>query len=291
MRNNKTHILILAVGLLLVSCVKESIYDTSHPTQGEVVVTADWSGISKDAVVPANYILSVNGVKQMVYGATNTFENLLDPNNYNLLVYNTPENVVIDGTTATINEKADGTLELFPGYLFSATKDLNVVQDNVLCVNMKMVQSIQTLVIVLRLNPGDDARVVSNNALLSGVANTIDLTTGKPNVLGLGKSAKPIFELKMVDDKGASSYPILTSDALHLAGFVSGVKQVLTLSVSLNNGTTQNIDTDLTLLLKDFGVNNNPMALYADLTLPSEGNVTGSISNWELIDNGNININ
>ncbi|MFK2246041.1 hypothetical protein ACIXN2_13510 [Bacteroides fragilis] len=74
-----------------------------------------------------------------------------------------------------------------------------------------------------------------------------------------------------------------------------GEKQELTLVVTLINGTVQTVVTDLTESLKNFGGKMEPLALDATLTLPDEeetsAEVSAIISDWKIMDNGDIDVN
>lgn len=53
-------LLIFAVTFqLLGGCVKDDLYNTTHPDKGAVKITTDWSEVSSDAVLPDQYVLSI----------------------------------------------------------------------------------------------------------------------------------------------------------------------------------------------------------------------------------------
>lgn len=133
----------------LSSCVKDDLYNTPHPDKGAVEVTTDWTGRSSDAVVPADYILRIGGEEQTVQGETNAFKSLFLPRTQSLLAYHQTEGVTISGTTATVNTLEDGTLNPMPGFLFSASKELDIQKDDTLKVVVPMMQRIRTLALTL----------------------------------------------------------------------------------------------------------------------------------------------
>ena len=285
----------VAAGVLLASCVKDELYNTPHPDKGAVLVTTDWTGCSSDAVLPADYILRIGSEEQTVKGETNVFKSLFLPETQSLLVYHQAEGVTVSGITATVNTLEDGTLNPMPGFLFSASKELGVQKDDTLKVTVPMMQRIRTLALTLKLKPGDELRITSTAATLTGIASSVDLATGSLTAAE-GKTVVPIFT--MGTDGGetrAAGDPILTA-SLRLPGVMTGEKQELTLAVTLTDGTVQNVVTDLTEALKNFGSGKmEPLALDATLTLPDvEGDaaeVSATISDWNVVDNGDITVN
>ena len=172
------YIMWVASVVSLSSCVKDDLYNTPHPDKGAVEVTTDWTGRSSDAVVPADYILRIGGEEQMVQGETNAFKSLFLPGTQSLLAYHQTEGVTISGTTATVNTLGDGTLNPMPGFLFSASKELDIQKDDTLKVVVPMMQRIRTLALTLKLNPGDERRIASTASTLTGIAPSMDLATG-----------------------------------------------------------------------------------------------------------------
>ena len=285
----------VAAGVLLASCVKDELYNTPHPDKGAVLVTTDWTGCSSDAVLPADYILRIGSEEQTVKGETNVFKSLFLPETQSLLVYHQAEGVTVSGITATVNTLEDGTLNPMPGFLFSASKELGVQKDDTLKVTVPMMQRIRTLALTLKLKPGDEQLITETAATLTGIASSVDLATGSLTAAE-GKTVVPIFTMGTGGgETRAAGDPILTA-SLRLPGVMTGEKQELTLAVTLTDGTVQNVVTDLTEALKNFGSGKmEPLALDATLTLPDvEGDaaeVSATISDWNVVDNGDITVN
>ena len=271
-------------------CVKDDLYNTPHPDQGAVQVTTDWTGRSPESAVPQNYILRIGTEEQTVSGETNTFGSLFLPSSRDLLVYHQADGITITGDVATVNTLADGTLEPLPGYLFSAARKLEIVKDDTLRVTMPMAQHIRKLVLDLRLKPGDEARIASTSATLTGIASSIRLTDGATTSTG-GKSVVPAFRMA-ADGSGTrlAGQPMLTA-TLRLAGVMPGEKQLLTLTLTLTDGYVQSIPADLTEMLRDFDTGGNlPLTLDANLELPAGAGVSAAISDWKPVDNGDVEI-
>ncbi|WP_278703315.1 FimB/Mfa2 family fimbrial subunit [Phocaeicola sartorii] len=283
-------LLIFALATLqLTGCAKDDRHNTPHPDRGAVRITTDWSGRSSDASVPGSHTLRIGAESQEVTAETNTFKSLLAPGSYRLLAYNTPEGVSITGNTATVDTKDDGTLTPQPGYLFSAGKELDVAADDTLKVTLPMQQYIRSLTLTLELAEGDKERISGTTATLTGIAHSLDLTTGEQNVGQTGRTIAPEFKLSTVTPTRAEGKPALAA-LLRLMGVITGERQTLTLTVSLKDGSVQTLVTDLTDLLKGFGGTMEALRLDALLNLPTEGDMGGTITGWKEVDNGDITI-
>ena len=283
-------LLIFALATLqLNGCAKDDRHNTPHPDRGAVRITTDWSGRSSDASVPGSHTLRIGEESQEVTAETNTFKSLLAPGSYRLLAYNTPEGVSITGNTATVDTKDDGTLTPQPGYLFSATKELDVEADDTLKVTLPMQQHIRNLTLTLQLAEGDRERIAGTTATLTGIAYSLDLTTGEQTTGQMGQTVSPEFKLSTVTPTRAEGKPALAA-LLHLMGVITGERQTLTLTVSLKDGSVQTLVTDLTDLLKGFGGTMDALRLDALLNLPVAGDMGGTITGWKEVDNGDITI-
>lgn len=290
-----------AVFQSLSSCVKDDLYNTPHPDKGAVMVTTDWTGRSSDAVVPGSYILRIGTEEQTVSKETNVFDALFLPGTQDLLVYNPTEGITINENVATVNTLPDGTLEPMPGYLFSAARKLEIEKDDTLKVTVPMQQHIRSLTLVLKLKAGDEQRIRSTAATLTGIASAVDLTTGAITATE-GKTVIPAFVLG-TDDGGmraagqtytagrtrATGQPQLSA-TMRLLGVIAGERQVLTLKITLTTGHVQTVTTDLTEALKNFGGDMKPLELDATLELATEAGFTGTISDWNVVDNGQVDI-
>lgn len=293
-------LLIFAAALqMLGGCDKDDHPNTPHPDKGAVKVTTDWSGLSSDAVQPDSYVLRIGTHEQTVSGETNAFSTLFEPGRQDLLVWHTAPGTTVSGTTATVNTLPDGMLEPMPGYLFSAARQLDIVKDDTLSVTVSMEQRIRRLALNLNLNPGDELRIGSTSATLTGIASAIDLATGELAGSG-GKTVVPAFALAeethtanmYAPDSRATVPPILCA-TLHLMGAATGERQLLTLEITLTSGDVHTVTTDLTEMLKDFqtGEDMEPLALDATLGLPSEAETAATITDWNVVNNGDIKVN
>ena len=299
MKTNLTYKSVVALWgiLLLASCVKDDLHNTPHPDRGALLVTTDWTARSSEATLPGSYILRIGAEEQTVSGETNPFASLFLPGNQSLLVCHQAEGITVDGDIATLNTLPDGTLTPTPGYLFSATRELEFIPDDTLKVTLAMQQRIRQLTLQLKLSPGDEERITAVSATLTGILPAIHLADGSP-ASGSGKSIIPPFALTHPDASGtrrhatrAATRSSALSATVRLPGVMPGETQLLTLSLTLSDGHTQTLTTDLTEALKNFGTDVAPLALDATLQLPTPAGVGGSITDWTVVNNGDVEIN
>lgn len=284
-------LLIFALTVLqLAGCVKDDLYNTPHPDKGAVKVTTDWSAASAETILPENYILRVGSQEQTVSGQINAFCTLFPPGSRDLLVYHLPEGITVSGTTATVNTLPNGTLAPLPGYLFSGAETLDIVKDDTLQVTVKMEQRIRELALNLNLKPGDEQRIASVSATLTGIAYDIRLTDG--SIVSVeGKTIAPAFMIETGRGGTRAARQQMLTASLHLIGTVAEERQVLTLILTLTDGYVKTITTDLTQWLKGFGTGSmEPLTLDADLELPVKVGVNATISDWTVVDNGKIDV-
>ncbi len=275
--------------LLLASCVKDDLHNTPHPGKGAVVITTDWTTRSLDAVLPGSYLLRVGTEEQTVSGETNAFNSLFLPGRQDLLVCHPADGITISGTSATVNTLPDGTLESLPGYLFSASSSLEIAEDDTLNTTVAMRQRIRRLTLVLKLTPGDETRIRCTTAMLTGIASTVDLATGTVSATE-AETVVPIFAMETYTDRTRAAAQPQLSATLRLLGVATDERQMLTLTLTLTDGHVQPLATDLTEALKNFGTDIAPLTLDATLELPTPAGIGGSITDWTVVNNGNIEI-
>lgn len=272
----------------MTGCVKDELHDTPHPDRGAVVVTTEWSEALDESTVPDVYNLRMDGGETVaVEGETNTYPELLEPGRHTLSVYNEPQGMSIDGMTATVNRLQDGTLEPLPEYLFSAVKELDVVQDDTLRVTVPMIRRLCPIVLNLTLegeNTGDIARI---DATLEGVAASVDLQTGTAG----SENATVTLDVRQAAGK-ARAY---TEGKLVMRCRVVGInpqeRQLLTVTVTMADGYVRAITSDLTDRLKDLNAEMKPIELTGTVEAPQDGHFSGTIEDWETVSGGDTDAN
>ena len=119
---------------------------------------------------------------------------------------------------------------------------------------------------------------VDGTRALSGVAGAYDLR-GEA-LYGEAVSTRPAFTRS--GDK--------VSAGLRLLG-IMGDRQTLTLVLTFTDGQTQTTESDLTEALAGFGSDmTEPFTLTAGLRTPMEAGFSASITDWEVVDGGHVDI-
>ena len=177
-----TTMLTLALLLTLGGCVKDELHDTPHPDTGSIAVTADWSGRGEGVAIPAEWTVTMGGYTGTETGATHAPDYLFAPGNYTLAAYNTPENITISGTIATVAKAHGDAADLFisnaPGWLFTSVQEIEIEADTDYALTAVMRQQVRELTLVIE--PAGDAadRIETIEGTLSGAAGTLDFATG-----------------------------------------------------------------------------------------------------------------
>ena len=268
-------ICVICVPWVLASCVKDELHNTPHPDQGVVSVSVDYPQGAED-----DYTVEVDG--QPLDEGDNA-SNPLAPGEHTVLVYNTPEGFTVTDGIAYV-ERVDGTRALtdlidpLPETLYSGTKTVTVVADDTLHLDLSVAQRTRDLRLELTVTEGDPERIAAITGTLSGVAGTYDLRS--ETLHGEAVSTAPVFTRN--GDK-------IEAD-LRLLGTM-GEAQVLTLMLTFTDGLTQTVESDLTEALAGFGSDmTEPFTLTAGLRTPMEAGFSATITDWEVVDGGHVDI-
>lgn len=286
MEKKKIHTM-MAVSLLLAlsaftSCVKDDLYNTPHPDKGVAAVAINLpQGMSQD-----DYTVEIDGTTAEGREGRYTVSDPLPPGNYTVLVYNTPQGFTIADGIARV-ERTDGTVRALtdfinplPETLFSGTERITIVADDTLRMDLDVAQRTRDLHIELTVTEGDPERITSVTGTLSGVAEAYDLRN--ETLYGEAVSTRPVFTRS--GDK--------VSADLRLLG-VLGDAQTLTLVLTFTDGRTLTVDSDLTEQLAGFGEGDMTQAftLTGDLRTPLEAGMGATITDWEVVNEGQIEVN
>ena len=252
--------------LWLASCSKDE-YDTPHPDQGVVSVSVDYpQGAEED-----DYTVEVDG-KPLDEG--DNASNPLAPGEHTVLVYNTPEGFTVTDGIAYV-ERVDGTRALadlidpLPETLYSGTKNVTVVADDTLHLDLSVAQRTRDLRLELTVTEGDPERIAAITGTLSGVAGAYDLRS--ETLYGEAVSTAPAF-IRNGDKIEAG---------LRLLGTMGGA-QVLTLTLTFTDGLTQTVESDLTEVLANFNDDmEQTFTVTGSLRTPTEAGLGGcTITDW-----------
>ena len=283
-RKRKYTTTILATALLfsLGGCVKDELHDTPHPDKGIVAVSIDLpQGASGE-----DYTVEIDGTTADGKEGHYTVSDPLPPGEYTVLAYNTPQGFTVTDGIARV-ERTDGTaraltdfINPLPDYLYSGTERITVVADDTLRMNLDVVQRVRDLHIELTVTGGDPERIAAITGTLSGVAEAYDLRN--ETLYGEAVSTRPTFTRS--GDK--------VSADLRLLG-VLGDAQTLTLVLTFTDGQTLTVESDMTEVLSGFGEGDmtQTFAIEGGLRTPLEAGFSATITDWEVVDEGRIDVN
>lgn len=271
---------VAAAVLSLTSCVKDDLYHTPHPDKGAVAVTTDWADALGEETVPEEYSARMDGGSALaVRGSVFTCPQLLSPGGHTLFLYNEPQGIAVSGTSATVNSLADGTLEPLPEYLFSAVQELDVQPDDTLRITVPMVRRLCPVTMRLRLTGNNAANVARVEAMLGGVAGSVDLQSGS---IGTDShTVRPHVRMPADGGNGVSAAGLLEMSC-RVAGVVPQERQLLTVTVTMDDGYAAAIVSDLSEYLRPINTGMRPVVIEGTVEAPQDGHFNGSIEDWEV---------
>ncbi len=281
----KTSLLAAALLLAATSCVKDELHDTPHPDTGKITVTADWTDRGDGVDIPAEWTVTMGDYTGTETGTTHTPDYLFNPGSYTLAAYNTPENITVSGTTATVApETGNGTyISNVPGWLFTSVQDVTIEADTDYGLTAAMHQQVRQLTLVIE--PTGDAadRIESIEGSLSGAAGTLDFATGIHST----PSEVELHFTKITDGDDAGKW----TATVRLLG-IAGDAQRLTATLTYTDGNPADtsLESDLTAALNGFNDGKTaPLTLGGTIAeTPGEAGFTGEITDWETVDGGGV---
>lgn len=274
--------------LSLSSCVKEPIYDTSHPENGAVLITADWTEALSEEDIPQVYSLCINnGDVLRSEKRTFCYPELLSPGKYGLFVYNEPEGISINGRTATVEAHSDGLLIAQPEYLFSATRELEIAEDDTLRVSVPMKRLLSPIVMNISLDGENADRVVSAEATLSGVSGAVNLETAETD--NEPKTVK--LNVRLIEPTEGSNDGRKLELSCRILGICAGQKQNLVVTLTNDDGYVSSVSSDVSDNLEDINENKESVELDGSVEAAQDGHFSGTIDSWEQVSSDDFEAN
>ena len=257
--NRITHIALLLLLPITACNTDDALYNTPHPNKGAVTVTTDCADTHR---------LMINETTATVRGETNVFPALLDEGNYTLAAFNHPESMTATAGVISVNILPDGTLAPQPGELRSNVMQIDVAKDDTLRVSLPLQQRTRRLTLKMTTEGGDASIIASTDAVLTGIAPAIDVTTNK--LTGTPATVKPLFTL---------ADGMLTAE-LNLIGVFPDEKQMFTITITATDGQQQTLKQDLTEAFVTFNQSTEPLTLGATLELIRDASFGFNITDW-----------
>lgn len=265
--------------LLLAACdVKDPIYNTPHPEMGKITLTTDWTQRGAGIDIPASYTVSMGDYSGTVSGATHTIDRLFDPGTYRAHIYNTPQNITVSGTTASVSggtvpaAQTSTFVNDAPGWLFTCALDVKIEKDKGQAFTAKMQQQVRQLTLVIEPKGGTMEKVASVTGVLSGVAGTLNIENGEH---GTPSNVALTFTKDASDGNWKATVRLLG---------VTGAQQKLTGTIKFTGGSLVDLPlaSDLTADLSAFNTDKrNPFALGGKVVeTPTGAGFTATINGW-----------
>ena len=256
--------------LLLTSCVKDEVYNTSHPDKGAVSIHVNLPQGMGD------YTVEIDGQSVQGSGATIVYPTLLSPGEHNLLMYNHPDGLTIADGIARVNAMADtqsnGNVILpMPGCLYSVSTTCTVTADDTVHIELDPLRRMRDLHFELTVAEGDPERIASVEGVLSGIAGTYTLATESP-------SREPMTTAPTFTRDGNR----VTADTRLLG--TADEAQILVLTLRFTDGKVQTIENDLTEMLRTVNTDmQTPLKISGTLLTPTAANPgTATITDWQV---------
>ena len=301
-RKHQYQLLVAAAVLFMTSCVKDELHDTPHPDYGKITVTADWTDRGDDVNIPSEWTVTMGGYTGTETGETHAPDYLFAPGSYTFAAYNTPEDITISGTTATVapdskvrvgqKEEFQGLQVPFsatlisnaPGWLLTSVQEVTVEADTDYELTAAMHQHVRQLTLVIEPTGDAAGRIESIEGSLSGAAGTLDFATG---TYGAASDVALHFT-KITEGEDAGKW----TATVRLLG-ITGERQALTATLTYADGNPADtgLESDLTEAMKDFNADKTvPLTLGGTIAeTQTEAGVEAGITGWEKIDGGDVN--
>ena len=277
----KTLLLLLLLPLLASCGAKDPNYNTAHPDHGMVTLTADWSQRGTDIDIPASYTVQAGDYSTTLGDATHRIDHLFEPGAYRFYIYNTPEQVSISGTTATVAAASgnwDGVgafVAALPGWLFTCAMDAIIEKDTEYELTAAMQQQVRQLTLGIEPTGGTTDRIETVEGYLSGAAATLDMdngTHGTPSNVALTFT-------KITSGANAGKY----AATVRLLG-VAGEQQKLNAIIHFTGGNPKamSLGSDLTTELAAFNADRTkPLTLGGKvMETPTGADFSATITDW-----------
>jgi len=257
--------LLAATTALLSGC--EEDYMTSHPDEGGINITVDWSMIKRE--IPSTYharIISVkSGKTQDFRDLTGTTANLVvEPGDASFYFFNEAANLTVDGTLVKL-ATSGGSVVPDPGFFFSCSGGIVTERDRDVPLKVTMRQRTGELTLQLAIKPAETAQKIrSINATLEGIASEFDMSSDKPSGSSKLSTAMTVNSFFAVKN-------------MRLLGVVESSTQNLILEIEFTNGNITTVNADISSLLSGFNETmETPQLLSADLIVAE----SATIENW-----------
>ena len=272
MTNRLRELLLVTIAILALSGCKKDNHQTSHPDEGGIRLSVDWSNAGTD--IPQSYqarIISSSGITQdfpNLSGSANDI--VVDPGDAMMYVYNTAQDITLFGKKATVAGVGAG-IAANPGWFYCYSTEIHTERDRDIAKTALMIQQTKELKISLAIKPASKIdQVKTIKAVLEGVASELDMQTNALSGVSI------VF---VIFDKGSFYH----TTSMRLLGIEPSTEQNLKLNIEFENGYMVNVVNNLSSLMEGFNIAKNvPLSLVADLQISDGNNPSVKIDQWKI---------
>lgn len=271
--------------MLLSSCVKDELFNTPHPDHGKVAVTADWSNRGEGVDIPTSWELNLGDYTGTETSATHAPDHLFEPGNYTLVTHNPANGIAVSGTTATVATANGSSITANPDWLLTAVQEVTINADTDHEFIVPMGQQVRELTLIIEPRGDAKDRIESIEGKLSGAAGSMDFATdthGTPSEVELSFT-------KITSGADAGKW----TATVRLLGIAGNAQHLTaTLTYTDDNPRSHLLESDLTASLADFNADKTtPLTLGGTIAeTPTEAGFSATITDWEKVTEGPINV-
>lgn len=288
-------VFIILAAVIVSSCYKSFLTNTNHPDHGKVVINKI---LPDDAELPAEgFTIILNGVTYDTSSTTTTIDTVFEPGVYIAYIYSNNTEMDIDhdidgvGEETIISSKTitNGIVESLTEDLYFGTETITIYADHIVYSDVILNQVTRDIIFNLQITEGDPDRIKSVTATLGGIAGQWECVEDVPygdavKICPTFTQGEPIAKAEVVNDYLTSTIKVLG---------ITGADQEFVLTINYDDGTTQDIISDLSEKLVDANIDKpTPIILTGELNTPIAGSVEdATIDNWETVDGGTQTVN
>ena len=232
--------------------------------------------------------MTMDGYTGTETGETHAPDYLFAPGSYTLAAYNTPENITVSGTIATVAKAHGDAADLFisnaPGWLFTSVQEVSIEADTDHELTAVMHQQVRELNIIIEPTGDAKDRIESIEGHLSGAAGAFDFAAGT-----YGAASDVALHFTKITEGSDAGKWTATVRLLGIAGDTQ--RLTATLTYADGNPADTGLESDLSAALADFNADKTvPLTLGGTIAkTPTEAGVEAGITGWEKIDGGDVN--
>lgn len=245
---------------LLASCDRDNaLYDTTHPTEGAILLHTGHSG---------SYYMKVQDYCTPVSEADFRCPRTFAPGSHVLSAFTLPDGMERTGDIIGITALPDGTLTPQPGTLLGNAVAIAPVANDTISVDCPLKQLTRRLTLKMKLKGGKPGIVANTEARITGLAPALDIAT--LTLHGAPATVRPVF---------TREGDMLTAE-LNLLGTAADARQQFTVIITATDGQRQTLTRDMTDALSTFNHGTEPVVLDATLELMEDAVFDAGITDW-----------